>query len=133
MDSSLTSLANDKQTNAPSTTDETKTSTKTVAKPQDNDENLKRQKLKEKEETLRRLKLIKHYKSREDIARLDDLIEKWKKVSQQVLSSLFDHYVSENQEAKNMEMCDFLDKMKIEPAMVDYDLATECFKNQSNK
>lgn len=44
--------------------------------------------LKEKEECLRKLKMVKLYRSKNDLSNLDDLIIKWREVSQQVLLDL---------------------------------------------
>ena len=93
--------------------------------------------LKEKEDILRRLKLVEHYKSRvssrltiqtslhflmlivclrriqKDIAELDALISKWLSVSQRALTELHAQYVKQNTFEKTMSMLEFMESMKV--------------------
>jgi hypothetical protein len=113
---------------------ETKPDTSIISIANDNDNGDERRKLlekqlKHKEEILRRLELVQHYKSRKDIQELDELVKKWTLISQKALEELYNLYISTTNEGKNLSMINFINKMKIDPEMVHYDDINEVFKN----
>lgn len=69
-----------------------------------------------KEDTLRKLKLVKYYKSKHDLQHLHDLTSKWKKASQTALSEL-----RQKMPSPQPTLGQLLDHLQIEHDMVGYD------------
>ncbi|CAF0959154.1 unnamed protein product [Brachionus calyciflorus] len=91
--------------------------------------------LDEKKETLRRLNLVKSYKSRKDIQDLDELIKKWTRASQKAIEELYLAYLNnfesvQSDNSKQYTLLEFIEYLKIDPKLVKYDVDIECFIKQ---
>ncbi|XP_021495889.1 swi5-dependent recombination DNA repair protein 1 homolog [Meriones unguiculatus] len=94
-------------------------------------ENLKEEKaklvklVKEKEELLRRLKLVKMYRIKNNLSELEMLIKKWRKCSQQLLYEL-QEVMSEDEDEK-LSLTELIDYYGIDEKVVHYNRTEEEF------
>ncbi|RNA36611.1 swi5-dependent recombination DNA repair 1-like protein [Brachionus plicatilis] len=85
--------------------------------------------LEEKKETLRRLNLVKNYKSKSEIQNLDESIKKWTKASQKAIEQLYSYYnTNSTSQTEVLSMSEFLKNLKVDPEVVKYDIENEFFK-----
>lgn len=82
-------------------------------------------KVQEKEELLRRLKMVKTYRSKNDLTELKSLIEKWRSSSQQLLYELQSALSTEGQK---LSLSQLIDSCGIEDSLLHYNRAEEDFE-----
>ncbi|CAH2322429.1 Hypothetical predicted protein [Pelobates cultripes] len=90
---------------------------------------LKRRLLKrveDKEEFLRRLKMVKLYRSKNNLTELHSLIEKWRKSSQQVLYELQTTLSTEN---SKISLTQLIENCNLDDKLLQYNRAEEDFEN----
>ncbi|XP_041370370.1 swi5-dependent recombination DNA repair protein 1 homolog [Gigantopelta aegis] len=80
------------------------------------------QEIKEKEETLRKLKMVKMYRSKNNLSHLQTLIDKWRDASQQSLQDLLGLLPE-----PKPSMSELLHHLQVEQDLVNYDPVEETF------
>ncbi|XP_066535956.1 swi5-dependent recombination DNA repair protein 1 homolog isoform X2 [Hoplias malabaricus] len=80
--------------------------------------------VKEKSETLRRLKMVKMYRKKNDLAKLQDLINKWRHCSQAVLYELQTELPTDGRKASLSQL---IDHFGLEDSMLHFDRIEEDF------
>ncbi|XP_066931393.1 swi5-dependent recombination DNA repair protein 1 homolog [Clytia hemisphaerica] len=83
---------------------------------------LKKQ-VEEKEEMIRKLKMVKMYRNKHNLEELDNLIHKWRDVAQEASQQLYDAF-----NEPKPEMGEFLNQLHIQHDMIGFDADTECFR-----
>lgn len=78
----------------------------------------------EKEDLLRRLKLVKMYRSKNDLSQLQLLIEKWRSCSQQLLYELQSAMSEEN---KKLSLTQLIDHYGLDDKLLHYNRNEEEF------
>ncbi|TRY55403.1 hypothetical protein DNTS_034419 [Danionella cerebrum] len=82
--------------------------------------------LKEKSETLRRLKMVKMYRTKNDLTQLQRLIDKWRSCAQSALHELKKELASEGKQASLSQL---IDSFGIEDRLLQFDRKEEDFTN----
>ncbi|XP_078499857.1 swi5-dependent recombination DNA repair protein 1 homolog isoform X2 [Lissotriton helveticus] len=82
-------------------------------------------KVQEKEELLRRLKMVKTYRSKNNLTELKSLIEKWRSSSQQLLYELQSALSTEGQK---LSLSQLIDSCGLEDSLLHYNRAEEDFE-----
>ncbi|XP_029466190.1 swi5-dependent recombination DNA repair protein 1 homolog [Rhinatrema bivittatum] len=82
------------------------------------------QQVQEKEELLRRLKMVKMYRSKNDLTELQSLTEKWRRCSQQVLYEL---QSALSTDGKKLSLSQLIDSFGLEDKLLHYNRAEEDF------
>ncbi|XP_069095545.1 swi5-dependent recombination DNA repair protein 1 homolog [Pleurodeles waltl] len=82
-------------------------------------------KVQEKEELLRRLKMVKTYRAKNNLTELKSLIEKWRSSSQQLLYELQSALSTEGQK---LSLSQLMDSCGIEDTLLHYNRAEEDFE-----
>ncbi|XP_055026579.2 swi5-dependent recombination DNA repair protein 1 homolog [Misgurnus anguillicaudatus] len=86
-------------------------------------EELKKQ-VKQKSETLRRLKMVKMYRKKNDLTQLQTLIEKWRSCAQSVLYELQNELTTEGQK---MSLSQLIDNLGLDDKILHFDRTEEDF------
>ncbi|KRY00628.1 Swi5-dependent recombination DNA repair protein 1 -like protein [Trichinella pseudospiralis] len=86
------------------------------------EENLIGERIKKKNEKLRRLRLVEHYRSTKDFVELDKLTKKWLAASQNAAQSLWDALPT-----PKPSMADFLKSMNINLNLIQYNETEDQF------
>nr|XP_012559587.2 swi5-dependent recombination DNA repair protein 1 homolog [Hydra vulgaris] len=81
--------------------------------------------LKCKEEELRKLRLLKSYKAKNDLTHLEELITKWRSVAVMTIEEL---HTKNNNMSEKITMTQFLNMLQIDPLFIHYDAESESFK-----
>ncbi|XP_030058644.1 swi5-dependent recombination DNA repair protein 1 homolog [Microcaecilia unicolor] len=82
------------------------------------------QQVKEKEELVRRLKMVKMYRSKNNLTELQSLTEKWRRCSQQVLYEL---QMALSTDGKKLSLTQLIDSFGLEDDLLHYNRAEEDF------
>lgn len=83
--------------------------------------------IEEKEEILRRLKMVKLYRSKNDLTELQSLIEKWRKGSQLLLYELQTALTTEN---KKISLTHLIESYGLDEKLLHYNRTEEDFEDQ---
>ncbi|XP_065152841.1 swi5-dependent recombination DNA repair protein 1 homolog [Paramisgurnus dabryanus] len=86
-------------------------------------EELKKQ-VKQKSETLRRLKMVKMYRKKNDLTQLQTLIEKWRSCAQSVLYELQNELTTEGQK---LSLSQLIDNLGLDDKILHFDRTEEDF------
>lgn len=78
--------------------------------------------LKEKQELLRKLKMVKMYREKNDLTELQILIDRWRRVSQTALSDLLQLYPE-----PRPQLSDLITHLQIDPELVKFDREEQDF------
>ncbi|XP_046864889.1 swi5-dependent recombination DNA repair protein 1 homolog [Xenia sp. Carnegie-2017] len=79
--------------------------------------------LKKKEDILRKLKLVKMFRTKNSLSDLDNLITKWRAISQESAKDLYEKF---NQE-EMMSMGEFLNGLRVKHELIRYSEEEEAF------
>lgn len=80
-------------------------------------------KLREKEERLDKLKLVKLYRTKNDLPELDDLVAKWRQASQEIAETLLANSCRDPTPSMNQ----LLDYLHIDPSLIRYSTELDVF------
>uniref|UniRef100_A0A8C2KNQ2 Swi5-dependent recombination DNA repair protein 1 homolog n=1 Tax=Cyprinus carpio TaxID=7962 RepID=A0A8C2KNQ2_CYPCA len=83
-----------------------------------------RRAVKEKSETLRRLKMAKMYRKKNDLTQLQRLVDKWRSCAQSVLCELQSELPSEG---KQVSLSQFIDSLGLDDKILHFDRTEEDF------
>ncbi|KAF4105771.1 swi5-dependent recombination DNA repair protein 1 homolog [Onychostoma macrolepis] len=83
-----------------------------------------RKAVKEKSETLRRLKMAKMYREKNDLTQLQRLVDKWRSCAQSVLCELQSELTSEG---KQVSLSQFIDSLGLDDKILHFDRTEEDF------
>ncbi|CAB3996346.1 Hypothetical predicted protein [Paramuricea clavata] len=79
--------------------------------------------LRKKEDTLRKLKLVKMYRAKNNLTDLEELIEKWRSICQQAAEDLYGKF----NQANTLTMGKFLDGLRVKHDLIRYSEDEEAF------
>ncbi|XP_053547689.1 swi5-dependent recombination DNA repair protein 1 homolog [Bombina bombina] len=82
--------------------------------------------IKEKEEILRQLKMVKLYRSKNNLAELQKLIEKWRKACQCMIYELQANLSTEN---RRLTLTELMDSFGLDDTLLSYNRAEEDFED----
>ncbi|XP_070539703.1 swi5-dependent recombination DNA repair protein 1 homolog isoform X2 [Ptychodera flava] len=83
-----------------------------------------KERVSEKEETLRKLKMVKMYRSKNDLEQLQHLIDKWRNASQDILLELQDKLPMETKP----KLKELISNWNLDAEMLHFDEEMDCFK-----
>nr|CAH0107230.1 unnamed protein product [Daphnia galeata] len=85
--------------------------------------------IKEKEEILRKLKMVKLHRAKHNTTELENLIKEWLGVCQQTLQDLEQKLKDQSSDSADIGIPKILEHLNIEPELVGYSIEDEMFTN----